>query len=132
MPHVCIRCKTKLTAAAGLAPRCPECGGTKFSFESDKRKRLQGDVQVSSETGTHEVSDINQEIEKVTCTTKEQIEPSNPDPIESIESIRILEPGKYDLNLLRLADSDDRVIRVGKDGNYRLDLHSMVRPKKKR
>ena len=51
---------------------------------------------------------------------------------ESIESIRIREPGKYDLNLLKLAESDERVILVGKDGNYRLDLSSMMRSKKKR
>ena len=50
---------------------------------------------------------------------------------DSVESIRILEPGRYDLNLLKLAESDDRVIRVGKDAHYRLDLHSMMRTKKK-
>lgn len=131
MPHVCIRCKTRLTAAAGLAPRCPECGGTKFSFESDRRGRTNGDMQIPSVTGTREAPVI-QEIDQVTASNDEHAEPSKPDTIESIESIRILEPGKYDLNLLRLAESDDRVISVGKDGNYRLDLHSMVRSKKKR
>ena len=57
-------------------------------------------------------------------------EPEVPDP-DSIESIRILEPGRYDLNLSRLAESDDRVVRVGTEDTYRLDLHSMIRKKKK-
>ncbi len=131
MPHVCIRCKVRLTAAPGLAPRCPECGGTKFSFESDKRERTESNVQTPSETVTFETPDVIREIEPVT-PQKEDPDPLKPDATESIESIRILEPGKYDLNLLRLAESDDRVIRIGKDGNYRLDLHSMVRSKKKR
>lgn len=55
----------------------------------------------------------------------------NPDINDSIESIRILEPGRYNLNLVRLAESDDRVIKVGADGKYRLDLNSMMRRKKK-
>ena len=54
------------------------------------------------------------------------------DAAESIESINIIEPGRYNLNLLRLAESDDRVIQMGADGKYRLDLYSMMRHKKKR
>jgi len=132
MPHVCIRCKTRLTAASGLAPRCPECGGTKFSFESDRRQRKENDSQIPEETVQAVEPGIVHEIEQVIQAKEENTPQSEPDNAESIESIRILEPGKYDLNLLRLAETDDRVIKVGKDGNYRLDLHSMVRSKKKR
>ncbi|MDD1730193.1 MAG: Zn-ribbon domain-containing protein, partial [Methanospirillum sp.] len=76
------------------------------------------------------------ESEKVpatpTCDNKKSLSgDEEPLTTESVESIRIIEPGKYDLNLLRLVESDDRVIQVGKDGNYRLDLHSMIRSQKK-
>ena len=131
MPHVCIRCKTRLTAATKQAPRCPECGGTKFSFESDRRVRTNRDTEASAKPDTPTVPDIIPDISLEAIIDEDRSEPSESDTSDSIESICIREPGKYDLNLLRLAESDDRVIRVGKDGNYRLDLHSMVRPKKK-
>ncbi|PWR72694.1 Zn-ribbon domain-containing protein [Methanospirillum lacunae] len=131
MPHICLRCKTRLEAAPGLAPRCPACGGTRFAFESPRKaeaaKALES-VSPISEEPPQPTNDINIPVETRQVEEK-QSEPLTP---ESVESIRIVEPGKYDLNLLRLAESDDRVIQVGKDGNFRLDLNSMIRPKKKR
>ena len=129
MPHICLRCKTRLEAAPGLAPRCPACGGTRFAFESPRKTE-------AAKSPLPEPA-IPQEPDKTEADSpvdtkpipEEKIEPLAPD---SVESIRIVEPGKYDLNLLRLAESDDRVINLGKDGNFRLDLHSMVRQQKKR
>jgi len=130
MPHICLRCKTRLEAAPGLAPRCPACGGTRFAFESPRKtetaKALQPEPAVPQEPEKTEADSNPVDTKPL---PEEIIEPLAPD---SVESIRIVEPGKYDLNLLRLAESDDRVINLGKDGNFRLDLHSMVRQQKKR
>ncbi len=49
---------------------------------------------------------------------------------DSPESITIVRPGEYDINLVQMAQSPDRVIKIGSDGEYRLNLHSMVRKKK--
>lgn len=131
MPHICLRCKTRLEAAPGLAPRCPTCGGTRFAFESPRKaetaKAPESEPPIPQEP-VQPVTDISITV-KTRQPEEKPVEPLTPG---SVESIRIIEPGKYDLNLLRLAESDDRVIQVGKDGNFRLDLHSMIRPKKKR
>lgn len=131
MPHICLRCKTRLEAAPGLAPRCPTCGGTRFAFESPRK------AEAEKTTQPEQVSQEKPENAIVTdCPSDEcgplSEKPTEPLSPESVESIRIVEPGKYDLNLLKLAESDDRVIQVGKNGNFRLDLHSMIREKKKR
>jgi len=130
MPHICLRCKTRLEAAPGLAPRCPECGGTRFAFESPRKaeaaKAPQPELDIPQEPENADTDSIPVENKPL---PEENTEPLTP---ESVESIRIVEPGKYDLNLLRLAESDDRVINLGKDGNFRLDLHSMMRQQKKR
>jgi predicted nucleic acid-binding Zn-ribbon protein len=132
MPHVCIRCKTRLVAAEGLAPRCPECGGTKFSFESDRKEKRNRGEQEACVPIPDDSQRIVHKSGTVIRTPEDHTIISESDTDELIESIRILEPGKYNLNLLKLSESDDRVIRIGKDGNFRLDLHSMVRSKKKR
>jgi len=49
---------------------------------------------------------------------------------DRIESIRIISPGTYELNIEKLANSDERVVGIGTDGNYLLDLHSMIKPGK--
>lgn len=130
MPHICLRCKTRLEASPGLAPRCPACGGTKFSFESARKEevvRSEAQIKAPVEESAAMRSGAEREI-----TEKNHEKPQEPMTPDSVESIRIIEPGKYNLNLLKLAESDDRVIQVGKDGNYRLDLHSMMGTKKKR
>ena len=38
--------------------------------------------------------------------------------------------GTYELNIEKLANSDERVVGIGVEGNYLLDLHSMIKPGK--
>lgn len=138
MPHICLRCQNRLEAAPGLAPCCPVCGGTRFAYESPRKVRAseqatEDEISTPAQTDiTTEEPQEQQQIPIITASRAEKPEDDNsPLSPESIESIRILEPGKYHLNLHKLAESDDRVVQIGKDGNYRLDLNSMNRPRKK-
>ena len=124
MPHRCTGCKTLFPDARHLRDGCPVCGCGKFVFETDRRKTKEEEQDVKYSLPVH----TRQTKKSHISVLKE--EPEVPDP-DSIESIRILEPGRYDLNLSRLAESDDRVVRVGTEDTYRLDLHSMIRKKKK-
>lgn len=52
---------------------------------------------------------------------------------DRLESIRIVAPGTYELNIEKLATSDERVVGIGKgEGSYLVDLLSMVRPRRKK
>ena len=51
---------------------------------------------------------------------------------DRVESVRIVAPGTYELNIEKMAKSDERVVSVGNEGHYVVDLLSMVRPKKKK
>ncbi|HJK55287.1 MAG TPA: Zn-ribbon containing protein [Methanocorpusculum sp.] len=48
-----------------------------------------------------------------------------------MESVRILSPGKYELNLERLAESQYIIIGV-EEGKYMLNLPSMSKKKQKK
>ena len=53
---------------------------------------------------------------------------------DRVETIRIVAPGTYELNIEKMAKSDERIVSVGKEGSYIVDLMSMAKdePKKKR
>jgi hypothetical protein len=52
---------------------------------------------------------------------------------DRVETIRIVSPGSYELNLEKMAETDERIVSVGKEGSYIIDLMSMAKeePKKK-
>jgi predicted nucleic acid-binding Zn-ribbon protein len=49
---------------------------------------------------------------------------------ERIESIRILAPGSYELNIEKLAKSEEVVVGLEREGRYMVDILSMARKKK--
>ena len=49
---------------------------------------------------------------------------------ERIESIRILGPGSYELNIEKLARSDEVVVGLEKEGRYVVDILSMAKKRK--
>ena len=54
---------------------------------------------------------------------------------DRVETIRIVGPGSYQLNIDKMAKSDERIVSVGdEEGSYIIDLMSMAKdvPKKKR
>jgi len=59
-------------------------------------------------------------------------EESNEDIFNGVESIRIVSPGTYEVNIEKLAHSDERVVGFGHGGSYGVDLLSMMKSKKKR
>jgi hypothetical protein len=75
--------------------------------------------EIAQETG-EEVLEVKQDRRK-----KEDIE-----VFERIESIRILGPGSYELNIEKLARSDEVVVGLEKEGKYVVDILSMAKKKK--
>ncbi len=126
MPHICSQCKKRYDDVAELRNGCPACGCGRFEYVSGRGRREPGPV--SEEPAENQ--DNNEKAGQPAGSPSAPI-PYRADP-DAPESIRIIEPGRYDVNLLRLATSDDRVVKVGDEENYRLDLHSMMRKKKKK
>ncbi len=130
MPHRCAGCKTLFPDARHLRDGCPVCGCGKFVFETERKKSTTHELNVpnthNTYLGTRTIKAPNRALDETVTST------NHDSSLNCIESIRIIEPGRYDLNLTRLAESDDRVVRIGSGDTYRLDLHSMMREKKKK
>ena len=79
-------------------------------------------------------------IEEIAHETKEPVIEVKSEPkkevemYDRVETIRIVGPGTYELNLEKMAKGDERIISVGKEGVYNIDLLSFTKDqlKKKR
>lgn len=123
MPHKCTQCGREFKeGSTEILKGCPSCGGKKFLYV--KRDDIHRDVLEEKS------------IEKLAEETKEEIIEVRPEKKERteiydrIESIRVISPGSYELNIEKLAKGDDMIMQMGSDDKYIVDILSMAKPKK--
>jgi len=125
MPHKCTQCGREFEdGSTKILKGCPSCGGKKFLYirEAERHDDVLKEKTIDEivrETG-EEVLEVKQDRQK-----RDEIE-----VFERIESIRILSPGSYELNIEKLAQSDEVVVGLEKEGRYVVDILSMARKKK--
>ncbi len=130
MPHKCLKCgKEYDEKSPELFSGCRECGSRKFYFIGElsrTEKKVSDDIRrpVLKKRGNYEYDNRNPVNERAEIIKDRTHSP--------IESIRIIEPGSYELNIHKLVESDDRVVRLNDEGSYMLDLISMVHPKERK
>jgi predicted nucleic acid-binding Zn-ribbon protein len=124
MPHKCTKCGREFKdGTTDILKGCPSCGGKKFLYI--KPEDLHKDIL--------EEKSIEDVIEEKKDTLLEVSSERDEEPVEiydRIESIRVLNPGSYELNLEKLAKSDEMVMQMGKDDKYIVDLLSMGKVEK--
>ena len=128
MPHKCTKCGREYKdGSTEILRGCASCGGKKFLYI----KEAEINKDVLEEKSIEEIADESKEevlevVEKPT-TRKKEVE-----MYDRVETIRIVSPGSYELNLEKMAQSDQRIVSVGKEGNYIIDLMSMAKDDKKK
>lgn len=89
---------------------CPSCGWNKFLY-------VMGEGEVAPQTST-----IDELINKVEIEGKPAVPTED---IQRIESIRILGPGSYELNLKTLLDRKEIIMALKENGTYVVHLPSI-------
>ncbi len=124
MPHKCTKCGREFRdGSTEILKGCPSCGGKKFLYVREE----------------HRHRDVLEEktIPEIARETKEEVlelvdAPEKAAELQArVESIRILSPGSYELNLKKLAETGDMVVGLGKDAKYLVDISSMGKPAEK-
>jgi len=137
MPHKCTRCEGIFKdGAAIILNGCPKCGWNKFLYVKDEStpsavKPEEGSIPPAASKFIKEVDDLlgNQapaqpELKEVKTVTK-------PEEIGSrVESVRILSPGQYELNLESIMKREEIVMALKEDGTYIVHLPSVFQKKK--
>jgi predicted nucleic acid-binding Zn-ribbon protein len=125
MPHKCTKCGREYRdGSTEILKGCESCGGKKFLYVKDSE--LHKDVL--EEKSVEEIAQETQEqVLEVKTVQKKEVE-----MYDRVETIRIVGPGSYELNIEKMAKGDERIISVGKEGVYNIDLLSMAKGPKKR
>jgi uncharacterized protein len=125
MPHQCVRCGSMYDDGSETILKGCSCGGRLFFYV--KKEKLK---------------ELHEEQSKLTSEDKLQIEEDVFDLIGSkidkeapvvldFEAIRVLTPGKYELDLVHLFKKEPLIFRL-EEGKYMIDLLSTFSTLKKK
>lgn len=122
MAHKCVKCgKLHPDNADYLMNGCDECGAKFFFYVSgDEEEKAQ---RITSNLTKNQISEMETDVRSILGHKDNKV------LVLSIESIRILSPGKYELDLVNLFNQTPLVIKIG-EGKYEIDLTEL--PKKKK
>lgn len=123
MPHKCTQCGREFEdGSTKILKGCPSCGGKKFLFIREAERH---DDVLKEKT----IEDIARDTGEDVLEVREGRQRDEIEVFERIESIRILGPGSYELNIEKLARSDEVVVGLEKEGKYMVDILSMAKKK---
>ncbi len=115
MPHQCVRCsKFYEDGAEELLKGCP-CGGKLFFYI--KKDKLEQAKEVTVNLNNQQKEEIEKDVFDILGTDINQDEPV----VLDLESIRIRQPGKYEIDLVHLFKKDPLIYKLG-EGKYIIDL----------
>ena len=121
MPHQCTSCGELFSdGSKKMLAGCTSCGGKKFQFIP-----LGSDPQPFHQSPILEAP-LDQPTLPKNLNLNYHYDPPSPEYIGQLqvelstqfESIKILEPGQYELNLMELYKRDECIIAIQEDGHY--------------
>jgi hypothetical protein len=125
MPHKCTKCGREFKdGSTEILKGCPSCGSKKFLYIREEHRHR--DV-LEEKTITEIAKESKEEVLELVDAPEK-----GGDVRGRVESIRILSPGSYELNLKKLAESGDMVVGIGKDASYMVDISSMGKKEEKK
>ena len=115
MPHQCIRCSKMYDDGASEILKGCSCGARLFFFI--RKEKL--------EESKKEIQQTLQEVDKVQIEHDVLNMIGSPEPdvpvILDFEAVRVLKPGKYELDLVHLLKGDPLIFKLA-DGKYVIDV----------
>ncbi|CAD7775125.1 Zn-ribbon containing protein [Candidatus Methanoperedenaceae archaeon GB37] len=112
MPHRCIKCHTIYReGTAEILNGCPKCGNNKFEYIKEEKDEPSID-KIIEETQARE--------------EKRKITP------ESVESVRIVTPGEYELNLDSLLKKEEIILGIRDGERYIVPLTTVFKTHSKK
>ncbi len=115
MPHQCVRCNSFYEDGAHEILKGCHCGGRLFFFI--KKKHLEEARNVVTHLTDDQKKQIEQDVFEIVGSPYEEEKPV----VLDFESIHVLEPGKYQIDLVHLFKKEPVIFKIG-DGKYIIDL----------
>ena len=115
MPHQCVRCNTFYADGAQEILKGCSCGTKLFFYV--KKKFLEEDKEMINNFSEEDKLQIEHDVKEILHVKDELDKPV----VLDLESIRIMQPGKYELDLVHLFKKDPLIIKL-EEGKYIIDL----------
>ena len=116
MPHQCVRCNTFYENGSKEILSGCSCGSRLFFFV--KKEALEKAQEITQELSAKDKKQIEKDVYDLM-----DMKPDDDRPvILDFEAIRIAEPGKFELDLVRLFDKKQPMIYKLGDGKYVIDV----------
>jgi len=115
MPHQCVRCGTFYEDGSSEILKGCTCGGKLFFFV--KQEKLDEIKNASVKLSKVEKKQIEKDVFDLIGLSEDIDKPV----VLDLASVRILKPGKYELDLVNLFKDNPMVYKLG-DGKYMIDL----------
>ncbi len=113
MPHRCTKCGKEYPDGDMRILKGCECGNNKFLYVPKAK------VEAVAE-GVEGKTEIEEPVKRIERQLTDM----------GIASVKIIAPGKYELNLDRLFTTDEIIIALQEDGKYVIHLPSLLKGKK--
>jgi predicted nucleic acid-binding Zn-ribbon protein len=121
MPHQCVHCSKIIHAGSSeILEGCARCHGKFFFYiRDDQVKRIEANQQIPiKEFDTLDKKKVEEDVRGIL-----KIEDEETPVILDIESVRIIGPGKFELDLVSLLNRRPIVFKL-EEGKYIIDLES--------
>ncbi|ADI74526.1 Protein of unknown function DUF2072, Zinc-ribbon [Methanohalobium evestigatum Z-7303] len=139
MPHKCTKCEQIFEDGNSVILNgCPNCGWNKFLYvgnESQADTSVANEEQSSIDNKAPESTNdekLVREVNEVLGTKTSKLQKSSVmQDDDRVESVRILGPGSYELNLSSIMERKEIIMAIKENGTYALHLPSVFDKKKK-
>jgi predicted nucleic acid-binding Zn-ribbon protein len=123
-----------MDGAAIILNGCPKCGWNKFLYvkgEEPVPPSEPGETPAIPPAASKFIKEVDELLGSMTQPESKAKSETKPQEIgERVESVRILSPGSYELNLESLLERDEIVMALKEDGTYLVHLPSIFQKKK--
>jgi len=119
MPHQCVRCNSFFEDGADELLKGCSCGGKLFFYI--RRERFEAAQKQNTDTISLSDEQKNQiEQDVLDIVGKKDIDVNAP-VILDLESVRVVSPGQYELDLVHLFRGDPLIFKL-EEGKYMIDV----------
>jgi predicted nucleic acid-binding Zn-ribbon protein len=120
MPHQCVRCNTLYQDGSQEILRGCKCGARLFFYI--KKKEIEEGKELINNLTDEDKLHIEEDIAEILHIKEE---PERPVVLD-IEAIRVLKPGKYELDLVHLFKKDPLIVKLD-EGKYIIDVAQLFK-----
>ena len=120
MPHQCVRCNKFYDDGANEILKGCSCGARLFFYI--RKKHLDDAKSIVTNLSEDEKKQIEHDVFDLVGAPSEEDKPV----VLEFESIHVLKPGKYHIDLVHLFKKDPVVFKVG-EGKYIIDINETFR-----